>query len=146
MIRLSYQYTWNHNGFAVSQFCAKSCARAHLLIMQHCEEYENSDSINDAVSGDGIPSNTLSFDYDLSRSASILYQSNLTFLPEKSPQTAITPNMLKTAEPTIVPMPKSLSVTNVPITLVKNSGELVPVKTWAFMWDWVNHNLSYLLP
>ena len=54
------------------------------------------------------------------------YQSNLMFLPPKSPQTEITPKMLKTAEPTMVPMPKSFLVTKVPITLAKNSGELVP--------------------
>jgi len=39
----------------------------------------------------------------------------------------MTPNMLKTAVPTIVPIPKSVSVMKVPMTLVKNSGELVPL-------------------
>ncbi len=54
------------------------------------------------------------------------YQSMGTLWPVKSPQTAMTPKMLKTALPTIVPMPRSLSVTNVPMMFAKNSGELVP--------------------
>ena len=37
--------------------------------------------------------------------------------------------MLKTALPTMVPIPRSLLVTKVPIILVKNSGALVPVMT-----------------
>ncbi len=54
------------------------------------------------------------------------YQSRAILRPEKSPQTAMTPNMLNTADPTMVPMPRSLSATKVLITFVKNSGELVP--------------------
>ena len=45
----------------------------------------------------------------------------------KRPHTLITPKMLKTALPTMVPIPRSLLVTKVPIILVKNSGALVPV-------------------
>ena len=41
----------------------------------------------------------------------------------------MTPKMLKTALPTMVPMPRSLLVTKVPIMLVKNSGALVPEMT-----------------
>ena len=47
----------------------------------------------------------------------------------KRPHTLITPKMLKTALPTMVPIPRSLLVTKVPIILVKNSGALVPVMT-----------------
>ena len=54
------------------------------------------------------------------------YQSMGTLCPVNKPQTAMTPKMLKTALPTIVPIPRSLSVTKVPMMLVKNSGELVP--------------------
>jgi len=50
--------------------------------------------------------------------------------PVQRPQTAMTPKILKTALPSIVPMPRSLSVTKVPIMLAKNSGELVP-KIWV---------------
>lgn len=41
------------------------------------------------------------------------------------PQQAATARILKTAEPTIVPIPMSPSVINVPITLTNNSGLLV---------------------
>lgn len=57
----------------------------------------------------------------------LLYQSSGIFLPLNMPQTAMTPKMLKTADPTMVPMPRSLLVMKVPMTLAKNSGELVPV-------------------
>ena len=40
----------------------------------------------------------------------------------------MTPKMLNTALPTIVPIPKSLLVTKVPMILVNNSGALVPKK------------------
>ena len=55
------------------------------------------------------------------------YQSKGIFWPLNNPQTEITPNMLNTALPTIVPMPKSLLVTKVPIILVNSSGALVPI-------------------
>lgn len=42
-----------------------------------------------------------------------------------SPPMADTPNALKRAEPTIVPMPKSDFVTNVPMTLANSSGQEV---------------------
>ena len=38
----------------------------------------------------------------------------------------MTPNMLNTALPTIVPIPRSVWVTKVPMMLVKNSGDDVP--------------------
>jgi phosphoribosylcarboxyaminoimidazole (NCAIR) mutase len=47
--------------------------------------------------------------------------------PHQTNKQTMTPKMLKTADPTMVPMPKSVSVTKVPITLAKNSGLLVPV-------------------
>ena len=56
------------------------------------------------------------------------YQSRATFWPPNIPQTEITPKMLNTALPTMVPIPKSLLVTKVPIMFVKSSGALVPAK------------------
>ena len=56
------------------------------------------------------------------------YQSKATFWPPKIPQTDMTPKMLNTALPTMVPIPKSLLVTKVPIMFVKSSGALVPEK------------------
>lgn len=43
-------------------------------------------------------------------------------IPAPIPQHAATANMLKTAEPTMVPTPISPSVMNVPITFTKSSG------------------------
>lgn len=43
-------------------------------------------------------------------------------IPAPMPQQAATAKILKTAEPTIVPMPMSPSVMNVPITFTKSSG------------------------
>lgn len=43
-------------------------------------------------------------------------------MPAPIPQHAATANILKTAEPTIVPTPISPSVMKVPMTLTKSSG------------------------
>lgn len=43
-------------------------------------------------------------------------------IPAPMPQQAATAKMLNTAEPTMVPMPMSPSVMNVPITFTKSSG------------------------
>lgn len=43
-------------------------------------------------------------------------------IPAPIPQQAATANILKTAEPTMVPIPISPSVIKVPITLTNNSG------------------------
>lgn len=43
-------------------------------------------------------------------------------MPAPIPQHAATANILKTAEPTMVPTPMSPSVMKVPITLTKSSG------------------------
>lgn len=43
-------------------------------------------------------------------------------MPVKIPHTAAIPNRLNTDDPTIVPMPMSPSVTNVPTTATKSSG------------------------
>jgi hypothetical protein len=43
-------------------------------------------------------------------------------IPAPMPQHAATANILKTADPTMVPIPISPSVINVPITLTNNSG------------------------
>lgn len=47
---------------------------------------------------------------------------NTNTIPAPIPQHAATAKMLKTADPTIVPMPMSPSVIKVPITLTKSSG------------------------
>ena len=54
------------------------------------------------------------------------YQWRGIFLPANMPHTEMTPKMLKTALPTMVPMPRSVWVTKVPMMLVKNSGDDVP--------------------
>ena len=43
-------------------------------------------------------------------------------MPAPIPQQAATARMLKTADPTIVPIPMSPSVINVPMTFTKSSG------------------------
>lgn len=43
------------------------------------------------------------------------------------PRHAATPSILNTAEPTIVPTPRSDSVMNVPMTLIKSSGDDVAI-------------------
>lgn len=53
------------------------------------------------------------------------HQSNWTGFDAANDATAATPNVLNINEPIMVPKPISDSVTNVPITLVKNSGVVV---------------------
>ncbi len=72
------------------------------------------------------------------------YQSIETACPVQRPQTAITPKILNTALPKIVPIPRSLSVTKVPMMFAKNSGELVPANHISPMKskEFANHEIS----
>lgn len=48
---------------------------------------------------------------------------SMSLLCKNNPQHAGTAKILKTADPTIVPIPRLFFVTNVPITLIKSSGD-----------------------
>lgn len=63
----------------------------------------------------------LPFKYRLLISEHLVYVCILTIL-ENRPQQAGTANMLNTADPTMVPTPRSPSVTKVPTELINNSG------------------------
>lgn len=50
------------------------------------------------------------------------FSTKLVTWPAKSPQQAGTARILKTADPTMAPTPRSLFVMNVPTELINNSG------------------------